>query len=436
MIRLAAPVVAAELGWMSMGIVDTIMVGHLSATALGAVSVGGILFYTAAVIGMGMLLGLDTLVSQSFGAGDVAQCHQWLLNGVYLCVPLTLALMGMVWLFTPLLRSSGIDAGVIREAIPYLRAINWSTLPLLLFFAFRRYLQGMNLVQPVMFTLISANLMNLAGNWILIYGHFGAPAMGSEGSGWATCISRIYMAAVLLAYIFYHDRRYKTGLGGTSAAPDMARIGELIQLGVPAAMQMAFELGVFAVVTVLIGRLGANILAAHQIAINLASLTYMVPLGIGTAAAVRVGQAHGRGDVDGASRAGWTAILLGAVFMSCAGVAFILAPRPIIRIYTSDRQVLEAGVALLAVAAAFQLFDGVQAVTTGALRGAGDTRTPMICHLTGYWGLGLPIGYWLCFHRNLGAVGLWIGLSIALIAIGSVLMAVWWKRTRRAEADT
>ncbi len=434
MTRLAAPVVAAELGWMSMGIVDTIMVGHLSATALGAVSLGGVLFYTAAVIGMGMLLGLDTMVAQSFGAGDIAECHHSLLNGVYLCVPLTLALMGMVWLFSPLLRSSGIDAGVVREAIPYLRAINWSTLPLLLFFAFRRYLQGMNLVQPVMFSLISANLMNLAGNWILIYGQFGAPAMGSEGSGWATCISRIYMAAVLLAYIFYHDRRYKTGLGGTSAAPDLARIGALVRLGVPAAMQMAFELGVFAVVTVFIGRLGANVLAAHQIAMNLASLTYMVPLGIGTAAAVRVGQAHGRGDNDGASRAGWTAILLGAVFMSCAGVVFVLAPRPIIRIYTSDSKVIEAGVTLLAVAAAFQLFDGVQGVTTGALRGAGDTRTPMVCHLAGYWGLGLPIGYWLCFHRNLGAVGLWIGLSIALIAIGSVLMAIWWKRTRRAEA--
>src|SRR5579863_6037958 len=150
MIRLAAPVVAAEVGWMSMGIVDTIMVGHLSATALGAVSVGGILFYTVAVIGMGMLLGLDTMVAQSFGAGDVAQCHHSLLNGVYLCLPLTLALMGIVWLFTPLLRSSGIDAGVVREAIPYLRALNWSTPPLLLFFAFRRYLQGMNLVQPVM----------------------------------------------------------------------------------------------------------------------------------------------------------------------------------------------------------------------------------------------------------------------------------------------
>ena len=431
MSRLAAPVVLAELGWMSMGIVDTIMVGHLSATALGAVSIGGVLFYTAAVIGMGMLLGLDTLVAQSFGAGDIAGCHHSLLNSVYLCAPLSLGLMGMVWLFTPLLRSSGIDAGVLREAIPYLRAINCGTFPLLLYFAFRRYLQGMNLVQPVMFTLISANLLNLAGNWVLIYGHFGAPAMGSEGSGWATCISRVYLAAVLMAYIFYHDRRYRTGLGGTPIAPDLVRIGKLVRLGFPAAMQMVFEVGVFAAATMLIGRLGADVLAAHQIAMNLATLTYMVPLGIGTAAAVRVGQAYGRGDDAGVNRAGWTAILLGAVFMSCSGVAFVLAPRPIVRIYTSDPGVIEAGVALLAVAAAFQLFDGVQAVTTGALRGTGDTRTPMICHLAGYWALGLPIGYWLCFHMRLGAVGLWIGLCIALIAIGSVLMAIWWKGTRR-----
>jgi MATE family multidrug resistance protein len=391
-----------------------------------------VLYYTAAVIGMGMVLGLDTLVSQSFGAGDIAGCHHSLLNSVYLCVPVTLALMGILWLLSPLLRSSGIDAGVLREAIPYLRALTWGTFPLLLFFAFRRYLQGMNLVQPVMFVLISANLMNLVGNWALIYGHLGAPAMGSVGSGWATCISRIYMGVMLPAYIFYHDRRYKTGLGGTSIAPDMARIGELIRLGVPAAMQMAFEVGVFAVVTTLIGRVGAEVLAAHQIAMNLASVTFMVPLGIGAAAAVRVGQARGRGDVAGANRAGWTAILLGAVFMFCAGVVFILVPRSIIHIYTSDPRVVEAGVTLLAVAAVFELFDGVQGVTTGALRGAGDTRTPMICHLVGYWGLGLPVGWWLCFRLNLGALGLWMGLCLALIAIGSVLMAIWWKRTHAA----
>lgn len=428
MARLALPVVLSELGWMSMGMVDTIMVGHVSATAMGAVSIGGVLFYTGAVTGMGMLLGLDTLVAQAYGAGDLADCHRSLLNGVYLCVPLAAALMGLTFLWGPLLRRFGIDPRVLAEALPYLRALAWSTFPLLLYFAFRRYLQGMGLVQPVMFALLSANLMNFAGNWIFVYGHLGAPALGAEGSGWATCLSRLYLAAALLAYIVYYDRRHATGLAAGRLTPDLARIATLARLGLPAALQMTFEVGVFAVATTLIGRLGPDALAAHQIAMNLASFTYMVPLGVGAAAAVRVGHALGRGDTAGARRAGWTAVLLGAGFMGLAGVVFVAAPRPIIRIYTSDPNVLRAGVSLLAIAAAFQLFDGVQAVTTGALRGAGDTRTPMLCHLLFYWGAGLPLGYWLGFHRHLGAVGLWIGLCAALIAIGVALLLVWSRR--------
>lgn len=435
MTRLAAPVVMSELGWMAMGVVDTIMVGHWSATAMGAVSIGGVLFYTVAVIGMGTLLGLDTLVAQSFGAGDVADCHHSLLNSVYLCVPLSVALMSLTWMSASLLLRFGIDSGVLAETIPYLRALSWSTFPLLLFFAFRRYLQGMNLVHPVMFALVSANLMNFAGNWVFVYGHLGARAMGAEGSGWSTCVSRVYMALVLLAYIVYHDRRYETGLAGGPLAPDLTRIGKLARLGLPAALQMAFEVGVFAVVTALIGRLGPDALAAHQIAMNLASLTYMVPLGIGAAAAVRVGQALGRGDRAAATRSGWTAVLLGGSFMSLAGVVFVTLPRPIIRGYTSDPNVLGAGVSLLAVAAAFQLFDGVQAVTTGALRGAGDTRTPMICHLLSYWGLGLPLGYWLGFHMKLGAVGLWIGLCLALVVIGVALLIAWSKNDALRRRD-
>src|SRR5258708_25891638 len=295
---------------------------------------------------MGMMLGLDTLVSQAFGAGDVMDCHRSLLNAVYLCVPVSLGLMGIVWLFQPLLRSFGIDPEVLRDAIPFLRAIGWSIFPLLLYFAFRRYLQGMNLVKPVMFALISANLMNLAADWILVFGHFGAPAMGAEGAGWATCLSRVYMSSVLLAYIFYHERRFRTGWRETPFRPDLVRIRRLIGLGLPAAMQLSVEVGVFAAVTTLIGKLGADALAAHQIAMNAATFTYMVPLGIGAAAAVRVGQALGRGDVAAASRAGWTATLMGGGFMTLAGMVFLVAPGTIVRIYTPDPKLLELGVTL------------------------------------------------------------------------------------------
>ena len=433
MLQLAAPVVLAELGWMAMGIVDTIVVGHLNTVSMGAVSIGGALFSTAGWTGAGLLLGLDTLISQSFGAGDVADCHRSLLNGIYLSLPISAALMGIVWLGTPHLSGFGIEAEVLREAIKYLRAMLWSIFPLLLYFALRRYLQGMNLVKPVMFALISANALNLAGDIILVFGYLGAPAMGAEGAGWSTCASLIYMASVLLVYAIYHDRRYATGLMKTPLKPDVARIWKLIRLGLPAALQIAFEVGVFAAATTLIGRLGADVLAAHQIALNAVSLTYMVPLGISAAAAVRVGQALGRGDAAAASRSGWTATLMGAGFMGCAAIVFLTAPHPIIRAYTPDPNVLRVGVSLLAISAAFQLFDGIQAVTTGALRGAGDTRTPMLCHLLAYWGLGLPLGYYLCFVRGWGAAGLWTGLCGAIIVIGLALLRAW-SRTINARA--
>jgi len=432
MLRLAMPLVFAELGWMTMGIVDTMMVGRQadSAVAIGAVSLGGILYIAVAIFGTGLMLGLDTLVSHAYGAGDLDECHRVLVNGMYLSLGISPVLMGIVMLFGPLMRSLNIQSAVLEQAVPYLHALNWSTLPLLLFFVFRRYLQGMNQAKPVMFALVSANLVNLAGNWALIYGHLGLRAMGTVGSGWSTCIARFYMMSVLLAYCAYYDRRYKTGLRDTRRLPDFFRIWRLVQLGLPAATQFGMEVGVFAVATAMIAKLGAIALASHQVALNTVSFTYMVPLGISAAAAVRVGQALGRCDAHGASRAGWTAMLLGTGFMAMMTILFLVAPNYIVRIYTPDPVVIRAASMLLFVGGFFQLFDGMQTVATGALRGAGDTRTAMTCHLIFYWLLGLPLGAYLCFHWGWGAAGLWTGLCIALILIGCALLYFWRRKER------
>jgi multidrug resistance protein, MATE family len=433
MLRLAIPIVLAELGWMTMSIVDTIMVGHQrdSAVAIGAVSLSSILYYVVAIFGTGLMLGLDTLVSQSYGAGDLEDAHRSLINGVYLSLGLTPVLMGLVWLWAPIVKMLGIPEPLTAQAIPYLRALNWGTLPLLLYFAFRRYLQGVNLVKPVMFSLISANLVNFIGNWAFIYGHLGFRAMGTVGSGWSTCVARAYMALVLMIYALYYDIRHKTGLRQVSRKPHFPRVWELLALGFPAASQIGVEIGVFAVATTLIGKLGALPLASHQIALNTVSFTYMVPLGVGSAAAVRVGQALGRRDAHGASRAGWTALTLGASFMACTALALCLAPKYIARIYTPDLAVIRAASVLLFIGAFFQLFDGLQAVATGALRGAGDTRTPLICHLVYYWAVGLPLGAYLCFRANWGVAGLWTGLCVALILIGITLFYAWWRKESR-----
>ena len=224
MLRLALPLVLAELGWMTMAIVDTMMVGRQadSAVAIGAVSLGSILFNSAAIFGTGLMLGLDTLVSHSYGAGDVEDCHRSLVNGVYLSLAISPILMGAVWLFEPVLRSLDIQPAVLDQALPYLRTLNWGTLPLLLYFVFRRYLQGMNLAKPVMFALISANFVNVVGNWALVYGHLGFRAMGTVGSGWSTCVARIYMTCVLLVYAVYYDHRNQTGLRNARAAAEFS----------------------------------------------------------------------------------------------------------------------------------------------------------------------------------------------------------------------
>ena len=433
MLRLALPLVLAELGWMSMAIVDTVMVGHLpnSAAAMGAVSLGSNIFIVLALFGGGLLMGLDTLVSQAFGAGKREDCHRSLLNSIYLSVALTPFLALPVWFLLPMLRSMHIDPEILALTIPYTKALAVGLFPLLLYFAVRRCLQAMNMVRAVAFALITANIINALGNWILVFGKWGAPAMGAVGSGWSTAIARLYMALVLVGYLLWYDHRHKTDLLSTPVEIDLPRIRRLITLGFPAAMQFTLESGVFALVTALIARLGPVPLASHQIALNTVALTYMVPLGISSAAAVRVGQAIGRKDPLAAGRAGSTAILIGAIFMALCGAGLLIFPRWIARIYTPAEDIVAATVLLLAAGAAFQLFDGIQTVATGALRGAGDTRTPMLCHLVAYWVIGLPLGSWLCFHRGWGAFGLWAGLSLALILIGVVLLATWRRMIRR-----
>jgi putative MATE family efflux protein len=312
MLQLAGPVVLAEIGWMTMGLVDTMMVGRVSAEAVGAVGVGGTLFFTVAMFGIGLLLGLDFKVAHAFGARRMDDGHRWLVQGVYLAMlttlpGLVLVRSGLPWLLTAI----GVRAEVLGDAVRYGAALSWSLLPLLVLTGVRRYLQAFNLVAPVTLAVLSANLVNAAANWVLIFGHLGVPAMGAEGAGWATCGSRVYMVCVLVGYLVLHDRRHRTGLSAVSLQPDFARIRRLVMLGLPAALQTSIECGVFAAVTALAGRLEPAALAAHQIALNAAAFTFMVPLGISSAGAVRVGHALGRRDAKAAERSGWTALLLG-----------------------------------------------------------------------------------------------------------------------------
>jgi MATE family multidrug resistance protein len=432
MLHLALPVVIAEMGWMTMGMVDTLMVGPISPEAIGAVGLGSSIFMGICIFAMGLLLGLDTLVSQAFGAGSIEECHRWLVHGVVLAIVLSVPVTLVLFWIANGLDGWGIDPAVRVLAVPYVRVVAWSVLPLLIYAAFRRYLQGMHVVRPVTIALIGANLVNVIVNWILIYGKLGAPAMGVAGAAWATVLSRVAMAAFLLATIMYRERGASSSVFA-SLRLEPAWFSRLLRLGFPAASQVTLEVGAFAAATALAGRLAPAALAAHQIAINYAAFTFMVPLGIASAGAVRVGHAVGRGDAQAAARAGWTALLFAGFFMSIAAALFLSIPRLLLKAFTSDPGVLDVGVTLLFVAAIFQLFDGVQGVATGALRGLGDTRTPMLWNLAAHWFVGLPLGYTLCFTVDRGVIGLWWGLSIGLIICGVALLIAWTRRVHQLE---
>lgn len=434
MIALAVPVVLSELGWMAQGVVDTIMVGKLGPVAIGAVALGNAVFYVPSLFGIGLLLGLDTLVSQAFGRKDYDGCHRWLAQGVYLALFVTPIVMAVIALASYGYGPVGIGAQLATPAGTYLRMLNWSTLPLLLYGASRRYLQGVGQVRVITVTFIVANLLNWLGNWVLIYGHWGAPAMGVDGSALSTVLARILMALALLGFAWRYERKRGHPLFRRWAGPSAAMIKQLARLGAPAATQIVLEVGAWNGATLAAGWLTPVALATHQIALNYAAITYMVPLGVGAAAAVSVGHAVGAGDPARARRAGWLAMGLGTGFMLLAAVVFLVAPRPLIALYTRDAAVMAVGPGLLGLAAAFQIFDGIQTVSTGALRGLGETRAPMVANLIGYWVLGLPLGFVLCFVLHWGIYGLWIGLTMALMIIASTLLIRWKRASDRLAA--
>jgi len=430
-VTLAVPVVLSEIGWMLQGVVDTIMVGRLGPAAIGAVALGNAVCYTPSLFGIGLLLGLDTMVSQANGRQDHDECHRWLAQGIYLALiaapVIMLLLVGASIGFTHV----GISAEVAAPAGHYLRLLLWGTLPLLLYSGTRRYLQGVGEVRVITATYVIANLINWFGNWVLIYGKLGFPALGVRGSALSTVASRIFMAAALLLFAWRYERQRGHPLFKHWAGPQMARLKELVRLGLPAAGQIVMEVGAWGMATFGVGYLTPVALATHQIVLNYASMTYMVPLGISSAAAVSVGHAVGAGDAARARRAGWLSIALGGGFMVLAAIVLLAIPVPLIDLYTRDPRVLAVGPTLLAIVAAFQIFDGIQIVSTGSLRGLGETRIPMVANFVGYWVLGLPLGFFICFGLKRGIYGMWIGLTLALVVISVMLLARWNRDSAR-----
>ncbi len=440
MVRLAVPVALAELGWMLQGVVDVIMVGRLGPVAIGAVALGNALYYAPSLFGLGLLLGLDTVIARSYGERNFDACHRWLAQGVYIALAVSPLLMLLLFGISGIAAKLGVSPELVAPAAGYLRVLLWGTLPLLLYAALRRYLQAVGQVRVITLTFVFANLTNWGANYVLINGKLGFPAMGVRGSALSTVLSRLLMAAMLLGFAWAHERRRGHPLFAHWAAPHLRHLRELLRLGMPSAVQLLLEVGAFAVATVMAGHISADALAAHQIALNYAAMAYMVPLGISSAAAVSVGHALGAADPAKARRAGLLALGLGIGFMVCAAAVFFSIPHALTLVYTNDVRIAALVRPLLVLAGLFAIFDAVQIILTGALRGMGLTRVPMFANFVGYWLVGLPVGMVLAFHGLVrhrtafspyGVLGIWAGLTIALVLIACMLCAYWNSRSRR-----
>jgi MATE family multidrug resistance protein len=418
--RLAGPLVLIQVGTMLMGVVDTIMVGQLSASALAATALGNLYFFSISIFGMGVLFALDPIVAQALGAGDELAVRRGLQRGVvlalFLSVPICLAMLTV----RPVLTLVGQPAEIIPDAAGYVYRALPGVPAFLLFVVLRQTLQAHQRLAAIMWTIVAANLLNAGLNYLWVFGHGGFPALGVAGSAWATTVSRWLMAFMLLGLGWRHLAPYLRALAPNVF--DLNPIGRMLFLGAPIGAQMLLESGVFSTVGLVMGSLGVVPVAAHQVALNLASLTFMVPLGVSSAATVLVGHAVGRGDVGGVRRSTLTALGVGAGFMLLMAVLLVGAPEFLAGVYTRDVAVLTLAAMLLPIAGVFQVFDGLQVVAIGLLRGLGDTRVPMIANIVGFWAIGLPVSLWLAFPLGLGAIGLWWGLVVGLIIVAVFLI--------------
>jgi multidrug resistance protein, MATE family len=421
LLRLALPIVAVQVGLMMMGVVDTLMVGRVSAAALAAVALGNIYFFSVAIFGMGVLFALDPVISQAVGARDDRAIARGIQRGLILALILAVLSLIPLLMVEPLVVLLQQPADVVPMAAGYVHAATPGILAFLAFVVLRQTLQAMDLVRPIVITIVLANLVNVALNWVLVFGRFGFPALGPVGTGWASTISRWTMLLVLVALTLPRLGPYLRPAGREVLRP--RPLGRMLRLGIPVGAQLELEVGAFAVVALVMGWLGTAEMAGHQVAINLASLTFMVPLGIAQAASVRVGQSVGRGAPGGARRAARAAIFAGAAFMSLTAVAFMTLPGPLTALYTSEPDVVLIAIALIPIAGVFQVFDGLQVVSAGVLRGIGDTTAPFVANLVAFWGIGMPVGLYLCFRTPAGPPGLWWGLVAGLATVAIFLVA-------------
>jgi MATE family multidrug resistance protein len=427
---LSYPVMIGQLGFMMMGVIDSVMVGRIGATPLAAASLGNSLTLLIFVIGTGVAFAVTPLVAISVGAKKPKECGVYFRQSLIVNLSFSIILASVTYFCADLITYMNQPAGVALQAASYTKILGFSAIPTLFFYTYKQFIEGLSVMRPAMAATLAANIINLIGNWIFIYGNLGFPAYGLNGAGWATFFSRVFMGLALMIYVMRKEYFKQFDVSFHFRNINFPVIKKILRLGLPSGFQYFFEVGAFSFAVIMVGWLGTKPLAAHQIAINLASISYMAVLGISAAGAIRVGNAVGERNINEIRRSGFTALGLGAAVMFTSGLTFIILREFLPSLYIHDKTVISIASSLLIIAALFQISDGIQAVGLGILRGLTDVKIPTLITFTAYWIIGLPIAYLLGFTLDLGVQGVWIGLLTGLTASAFMLTFRFHRRSK------
>ncbi len=420
-LKLAYPVIIGQLGIIMMGVVDSVMVGRLGSVPLAAASLGNSLIFLILIIGIGSSIVVSPIVAILVGGKRYSECGIYFRQSLLVNIVLSILMIGVILIGVNFIHYLNQPPEVIELAIIYMSIVGLSAFPLMIFQTFKQFIEGLSVMKPAMIISILANIINAFANWVLIFGKLGFPEFGIAGAAWATFSSRVFMVVVIMIYVMRNEKFKQYDVTFHFRGFNFPVIKKLLSLGLPSGFQYFFEVGAFSFAVIMIGWIGANELAAHQIAINLASISFMAVLGISQAASIRVGHAMGEQNIANVRKAGFTGIIIGAAIMSLAGLTFILLNNLLPTLYIEDEAVISIASRLIIIAALFQLSDGTQAVGIGVLRGLTDVKGPTLITFVAYWVISLPIAYLLAFNFKLGVDGVWIGLLIGLTASALML---------------
>ena len=437
MLTLSWPIILTNLAQVAMTATDVMMLGWMGANTLAAGALGTNLYYVPMIFGLGLMLATTPMIARELGRNrfTVREIRRTVRQGLWIGVTISVPIWFALWNTTPIFLAMGQDPALAADAGTYVRALQWAILPFYFYIVLRSFMAALERPGWALVIGLLAVGFNALANWCLIFGHFGFPRLGIVGSGIATTLSSVLMFAGLVVVISLDPKFRRYRLFGRFWRADWPRYFELMRLGLPIAAILSFEVTIFNAAAFLMGLIGASSLAAHAIAIQIASISFMVPLGFGQAATVRVGRAYGAQDREGIKRAGWVAFTAGTGFMVFTALLMILAPRQLIHAFIDihdpvNTDVVALAMTFLAFAALFQIFDGAQAVANGMLRGLHDTTVPMIYAAIAYWGIGLPLSVAFGFWAGMEGAGIWLGLVCGLAAASFLLLGRWLRREK------